>query len=227
MRECSFTPRVNAKSSTGGSSVNPAARPMGEARFHHLHEDARRPQREERPLTFEERELAECTFKPALTAKYTPAALAHQPTPHGFEQAVERQRRPVEERAAAEAAEAEAAKRRAANNALPPKRFELQTERRADRRQPLLYMDVNLGPGRTGRIGLHEGDEPEELAASFAKTYQLDATMQARLTALIEKYMAEMLAQATDGEGVPSPSTSPADAAASEEAAADAAVEVS
>jgi len=43
-------------------------------------------------------------------------------------------------------------------SARPPKPFTFLTERRAERKAPLLYMDVNLGPGKTGRIGLHEVD---------------------------------------------------------------------
>ena len=33
-------------------------------------------------------------------------------------------------------------------------------------------MDVNLGPGRTGRIGLHQDDDAALLAANFARAYQ-------------------------------------------------------
>ena len=35
--------------------------------------------------------------------------------------------------------------------------------------------------GKTGRIGLHEDDDPRQLARSFARTYQLDAMMRERL----------------------------------------------
>ena len=42
-----------------------------------------------------------------------------------------------------------------------PRPFSFQTDRRQERKQPLLYMDVNLGPGRTGRIGLHGDDDPQ------------------------------------------------------------------
>lgn len=42
--------------------------------------------------------------------------------------------------------------------------------------------------GKTGRIGLHEDDDPRQLARSFARTYQLDAMMRERLQQLIERY---------------------------------------
>ena len=74
-------------------------------------------------------------------------------------------------------------------------------------------MDVNLGPGRTGRIGLHQGDDPAELAANFARTYQLDGEMQARLQKLIVKYMEGVVPDfAAGGEAAPqrSPGRTPA-----------------
>ena len=73
-----------------------------------------------------------------------------------------------------------------------PRPFHFQTEKRVERKQPLLYMDVNLGPGKTGRIGLHAGDDPGQLSLNFAKTYGLDATMRGRLQQLIERYMDEV-----------------------------------
>ena len=83
------------------------------------------------------------------------------------------------------------------------KPFQVQTDRRAERKQPLLYMDVNLGPGRTGRIGLHQGDDAAQLAANFARAYQLDGNMRARLQQLIEKYMAEVLPGLASQAGTP------------------------
>ena len=45
---------------------------------------------------------------------------------------------------------------------------------------------VNLGPGRTGRIELHEGDDPRKLAANLAKAHGLDASVEAKFGGLIE-----------------------------------------
>lgn len=90
--------------------------------------------------------------------------------------------------------EAETSKKAALAFAMkPPKPFSFETAKRAERKTPLLYMDVNLGPGRTGRIGLHQGDDPVQLAANFARAYQLDATMRNRLQQLIERYMTEVV----------------------------------
>merc|ERR1711871_651203 len=98
-----------------------------------------------------------------------------------------------EDREQVEAEERDAARRRAALAGKTPQPFTLETEKRGERRHPLLYMDINLGPGRTGRIGLHGDDDPQALAANCARTYQLEAGMQAKLAGLIEKYLHEVV----------------------------------
>jgi hypothetical protein len=57
---------------------------------------------------------------------------------------------------------------------------------RASRKAPLIYVDVTVGRGRTGRIAVHEGDDLRTLARSFAKTFQLDAEMEQTLTEHLE-----------------------------------------
>ena len=69
----------------------------------------------------------------------------------------------------------------------------LSPEKEASQRQPLLYVDVNMGVGRDGsqRIIVCEGDTAEELAAAFGSKHCLDL-----LT--IEK-LAELLHTQIDG----------------------------
>lgn len=45
------------------------------------------------------------------------------------------------------------------------------------KKQLLLYVDVNVTPTKTGRIGIHEGDDVRELARNFCKTFGLHKTM--------------------------------------------------
>jgi len=189
MSECTFKPKVN-KSKNAWAAANAATSNMGGARFEYLHSS--NAKKDSSLSTTELEVVQECTFKPQIT-QYEPPR--EKKTLPGFEKAVERLRRPGEERAQREADEEEAAARKAATNAAfkGPQPFSFQTEKRSERKQPLLYMDVNLGPGKTGRIGLHQGDDAEMLAANFARTYQLDAAMTGRLQQLIEKYMAEVL----------------------------------
>ena len=74
--------------------------------------------------------------------------------------------------------------------AIKPFNFALDT--RKDRPTPLLVMEVNLGVGKSGRIGIYEGDEPAVLAHNFATTYQLDDDMCLRLEGLIVDQLTSM-----------------------------------
>ena len=221
MHECTFKPSLSEQ--TMRILEAHGNEPLGTERFRHLHEQANSRQHSERqlPPSTADREAAECTFKPVLeTANYRPRTSKQRgggggggggeederARPAGYQQAVSRLRRASEERAA-ESAEAEReARRRAALAGKPAQPFHLETEARSVRRHPLLYMDVNLGPGKTGRIGLHGDDDPAALAANFARAYGLDAAMQTKLEGLIERYLREVvpgLATARNGAASP------------------------
>ena len=45
------------------------------------------------------------------------------------------------------------------------------------KKQLLLYVDVNVTPTKTGRIGIHVGDDIRELARNFCKAFQLGRPM--------------------------------------------------
>jgi len=44
-------------------------------------------------------------------------------------------------------------------------------------RQPLLYVDVNLGPTKSERIVVYDGDTASNLAEDFSKKHCLDGNM--------------------------------------------------
>ena len=46
--------------------------------------------------------------------------------------------------------------------------------RPSERPKPLVYVDVKVGHGRSGRVGVKEGDDCRQLACSFAKAFQLN-----------------------------------------------------
>lgn len=48
-------------------------------------------------------------------------------------------------------------------------------------KQPLLYVDVNLGPGKSERIVVYEGDTADSLADKFAISHGLDMNMRGKL----------------------------------------------
>jgi hypothetical protein len=147
------------------------------------------------------KELEECTFKPdiARTASYKQVLVppAQTSLPKGYQQVVNRMRRAKEERDDKPTAFESSLRTDAASPASPPKptkpqpfSFELDKRKRT---RPLLYMDVNLGPGKTGRIGIHEGDDPAVLAQNFAEAYKLDPVLTGRLEELLETHMMNLI----------------------------------
>lgn len=53
-------------------------------------------------------------------------------------------------------------------------------------REPVLYVDVNLGSGVSKRITVFEGDTADALAGKFANEHCLDAGTQEKLAKLLQ-----------------------------------------
>ncbi len=51
---------------------------------------------------------------------------------------------------------------------LKPPSFVQQDKKK---RKLLMYIDVNVTPVKTGRIGIYEGDDVRDLARNFQKTF--------------------------------------------------------
>lgn len=60
-------------------------------------------------------------------------------------------------------------------------------------REPMLYVDVNLGTSGTQRIVVFEGDTAEGLALKFAIEYSLDESMKEKLTQMLQNQIASVL----------------------------------
>ena len=133
----------------------------------------------------EEKELEECTFKPKINqpsggaANRTPRrqeneSIAANQVPRGYYQMVNRMRKVNEERKAMEdkihkKVIGENYDRVKLMNLKPPSFVQSQGEKK--KRKVLMYIDVNITPTRTGRIGIYEGDDVRELAKNFQKTF--------------------------------------------------------
>lgn len=78
--------------------------------------------------------------------------------------------------------------------------FHFRTSDRTVEREhtkPLLYVDVDLPHGRTGRIGVHRGDRAQELAVNFCATYSLDEATMYRLTDILQVKIDSVLQERT------------------------------
>ena len=64
----------------------------------------------------------------------------------------------------------------------------------------LLVMTVEIGDGRQDMIRIHENDDPDKLARSFAQKHNLEASLQSNLAMLIRqnKEMVEMRTASPD-----------------------------
>lgn len=60
-------------------------------------------------------------------------------------------------------------------------------------REPMLYVDVNLGTSGTQRIVVYEGDTAEGLAEKFSLEFNLDESMKEKLTIMLQQQIAGVL----------------------------------
>eukprot|EP00928_Gymnodinium_smaydae_P061485 TRINITY_DN45542_c0_g1_i1.p1 TRINITY_DN45542_c0_g1~~TRINITY_DN45542_c0_g1_i1.p1 ORF type:complete len:512 (-),score=55.23 TRINITY_DN45542_c0_g1_i1:116-1600(-) len=130
-------------------------------------------------------EMRECTFKPKLTASRRPPSPSSCGTqPRNYDATVARMR----------AAHRRREERKEANERVPRgenyerlRRLGTQPfscyykDPRLARKPPIMYVDVSVGNGKSGRIGIHEGDDLRVLSRNFARTFQLDVDMERRL----------------------------------------------
>jgi hypothetical protein len=57
--------------------------------------------------------------------------------------------------------------------------------RRKVKKEPYMYIEVNMGAGRVGKIGVHEGDDPAQLAHNFCRVYGLSPSVQSDIEELL------------------------------------------
>ena len=69
----------------------------------------------------------------------------------------------------------------------------LKTQERANKSapQPIILLDVNVGPGKTGRLVLHKGQELEQAANEFAHIYHLSDFMKQNLLKMLSEQFDE------------------------------------
>lgn len=195
-RECppSATPRQSARRPHSARPAREAQDPVGMTRCHLLYQQAVFASKESAQLEEEikflkqREEMRECTFHPKLLPSRR--GNSPRPQPRNFETAVARMRAAARRR---EEHREESRHVPCGENYERLRRLGAQPfacyfkERGVARRTPLVYVDVDVGRGRTGRIGLHEGDNLGELASNFAKAFQLDRETQVRLEGLLQK----------------------------------------
>lgn len=139
-------------------------------------------------------EMRECTFHPKLLPPSRPASPRNQP--RNFDTTIARMRAATRRREEyqEELQHVPCGENYERLRRLGPQPFACYfKEKSLHRRPPLVYVDVNVGKGRTGRIGVHEGDNVRELARNFGKAFQLDKEMQHKLEGLLKEAYEDQL----------------------------------
>jgi len=197
---CSNTPRPQRVQSAGISRPSRAPQSSGEedgtpriSRCDLLYHQAVFASRECANLEEEikdlkrQEEMRECTFKPKLCGR-RPAS--PRPQPRNFEAAVDRMRSAHKKRIERQAEDERIPKgenyERLRRLGAQPFACASKTRSR-DRREPLMYVDVTVRQGRTGRIALYEGDNLKKLCKNFAKVYQLAPEALQQLEGMLQK----------------------------------------
>lgn len=143
---------------------------------------------EEIKILKQKEEMRECTFRPKLLpSRRTSSPI---PQPRNFETTVARMR----------SAHRQRVKEYEESNHIPCgenyerlRRLGMQPfssyfkDKASARQPPLMYVDVNVGRGRTGRIAVREGDNLRMLSWNFARVFQLDREAVHKLEEMLQQ----------------------------------------
>jgi len=147
---------------------------------------------EEIKILKQREEMRECTFRPKLLPSRRTSS--PRPQPRNFETAVARMRsahrsrvRQHEEKQRIPCGENYERLRRLGTRPFSWYFRDKMGERTQPRQQPIVYVEVNVGRGRTGRIGVREGDDIHVLSRNFAKAFQLDQETTQKLEEMLEE----------------------------------------
>ena len=78
---------------------------------------------------------------------------------------------------------------------------QVEGEESEEEDNPLLFVDVNLGPDKAERIVVYDGDTAESLADAFTEKHGLSEMMRGKLVALLETEIAGLLSKIEEETG--------------------------
>ena len=73
--------------------------------------------------------------------------------------------------------------------------LELSSDNASDDEEelPLLFVDVDIGGGKTDRVIVYQDNSAEDLAKEFAQKHSLNSEMEARLVNLLNQQITDIL----------------------------------
>jgi len=188
------TPRALTQSRPSSAPRSRGAEATAISRCHLLYHQAIFASRESAKLEEnikalkEKEETRECTFKPKLLP--TRRGSSPMPQPRNFDATIARmrsaqQKRDEHQKEREHISRGENYERLRRRGTQP---FSVALRDRVPARPPpLMYIDVNVGRGRTGRIAVHEGDDFRLVSRNFARTFQLDSETARRLEDMLRQ----------------------------------------
>jgi len=142
-----------------------------------------------------------CTFRPKVNSNYavSPQRSIHfsQGVPNGYKKTINRIKKGEQKRTNFQT-ELEKIPRgenyhKNKDSEFNPPKFLVRPK--ITKQEVLVYVDVNIGGGKTGRIAIHKGDNAKSLAKHFSNTYSLNSTMRESLEKLLQSYIDSYFAQ--------------------------------
>jgi hypothetical protein len=147
-----------------------------------------------------------CSFRPKINHNYavSPQRSVHpsQGVPAGYKKVIQRLKKGEQKRTNFQTEyeripRGENYEKNRNSDFNPPKFLERP---KITKKEVLVYVDVNIGGGRTGRIAIHKGDDARSLAKHFSNTYSLNSTMRESLEKLLQSYIDSYFAQMTTSQ---------------------------
>eukprot|EP01016_Furgasonia_blochmanni_P044173 TRINITY_DN6107_c0_g1_i1.p2 TRINITY_DN6107_c0_g1~~TRINITY_DN6107_c0_g1_i1.p2 ORF type:complete len:284 (-),score=20.62 TRINITY_DN6107_c0_g1_i1:1180-2031(-) len=206
---CTFKPQLISKPIQRSDEYDPGRSHDQSSKFNKLYEHAMSAKRKKEEMAEkarrmrEQQELEGCTFKPVVeTGSLKEKSFVHEEAsnigsvPKGYEESVNRLiqgrvKKELKEKALQKFSRGENYEKLRKMKVNPPSFLGRGNQSLSNKSEAklLLYIDVNLAPGKTRRIAIHEGDEPGVLADNFARVYSLNQTMRDTLENLLQSYL--------------------------------------
>ena len=193
LEECTFTPEINRRSRSTQKEISCYPSSEQFERIKEEQEYKKGIRKELKKISADQREqeeLKECTFHPKIN-EFNPSVFRESAIPTNYEKEVNRMRIAFFDKLEKKMKLTEIPRGENyeyyRNLPINPPKCAMNYIIRDE--EPFLYLDVNIGKNKTGRIGLKENDDPLQKARNFAVTFQLNQDMEHGLASLLEEQL--------------------------------------
>ncbi|CAD8116006.1 unnamed protein product [Paramecium sonneborni] len=191
MKECTFQPKINQNYSQN-STIDVVSRLYTQESIYQkrlYQEENIRKTQEQRELT----ELNQCTFTPLINDGI-PISTITSSTPKDYDKMVDRMRsannKAKEQKDKLNHISTGEQLDKLRNSPFNPPQM---VNRPKLKKKPIVIMDVNICPGKQGRLALYEDQDPQDVVKNFSKLFNLNTEMSDILLNVLEKERQKMI----------------------------------